>query len=62
MNKSNRREFIIRLLILASAILFVVYFHNVLNFIKWSYNMLFPIILALGMAYIWNLIILMLYK
>ena len=56
MNKSNRREFIIRLLILASAILFVVYFHNVLNFIKWSYNMLFPIILALGMAYIWNLI------
>lgn len=56
MFNTSRKEFVTRLLIIAAIILFVVNINSVLNFLQWIYGIIFPFLVGLGVAYIWNLI------
>lgn len=56
MNKLSRKEFIIRMVIVALLVLAVMNFSNVGHFISQFFTIFLPFILGLGIAYIWNLV------
>lgn len=56
MNKLNRREFTIRIGIILLAVIIAVYFKNFLNILSWAWGIIFPFLIGMGIAYIWNLI------
>lgn len=56
MEKLTRKEFLIRLLMAAGVVLFVVYFRKVLDFTSTVIGIIYPFLIGMGIAYIWNLI------
>lgn len=55
--KNSRRNFIFRVIIVAIALLVVLHFTKVLDFIKSAFNVSLPFLFGLGLAYIWNLLL-----
>lgn len=56
MNKLNRKEFAVRIGIILIAVIIAVYLKNFLNVLEWAWGIIFPFLVGMGIAYIWNLI------
>lgn len=57
LTKKEKSNFTLKVAIIAIAAIIVMYFSHVLNIFGYLLNVLIPIIIGLGIAYIWNLIL-----